>query len=76
MSTLKVNTNAKMVIKVRHLYKGVLFPTDAGVSGNVVSVFKQRKHVFLKIPGMFRLETFFSIQRLHRKLSSFKELFI
>lgn len=59
MSTLKVDANAKMVIKVRHLpvYKGVLFHTDVGVSGKVFSVFKQRKHVFLKIPAMFRLET-------------------
>lgn len=57
MSTLKVNANAKMVIKVRYLYKGVLFHTEVGVSGKVFSVFKQRKHVFLKIPAMFRLET-------------------
>lgn len=57
MSTLRVNVNAKMVIQVRHLHKGVLFHTDVGVSGKVFSVFKQRKHLFLKIPAMFRLET-------------------
>lgn len=57
MSTLKINVNAKMVITVRHLYKGALFHTDVGVSGKAFSVFKQRKHLFLKIPAMFRLET-------------------